>query len=179
MPTEQLISLLSAFIAILSAIYAMRSTAIAKRALAIAEEDHQSKKESLKLYLIEGVNYITKEDSYIFAFNVSVTNGASISNSLQRIELIITYIRSDDTYGNIILQHDETLNQSITGHNVTPFSQSFEISEKSASTSWCLFSHSDKAKKFGRIDKYTLRITDIAGEITEVDSYLIKEYRIV
>ncbi|MBY6191909.1 hypothetical protein KUV22_15885 [Microbulbifer agarilyticus] len=178
MPNDQLISLLSAFTAILSAIYAMRGNHIAKRALSIAEEENQSKKEGLSAYLIEGINYVNEENNYVFAFNLSIINRASVSNSAQRIELIITYIRHNNSAGNIILQHDSSLSQSIHGHKVTPFAQVVEVPAKYACTNWCLFSHHDTARRLGRIDKYTLRITDTAGEVNEIDSYLIREYRI-
>jgi len=176
---ELLISLFSAVAALLSALYALRSTRIAQKALSIAEEEFNSKKESLKLYLVEGINYITSDEEYVFGFNVSVTNQATAPNAIQRMELLITFVRSDDTTGNLILQHDASLHGSISGHEVSPFTVPREVPAKSATTNWCLFAYSGEIKKFGRIDKYTLRITDSSGSVCEVDSYLIKEYRIV
>jgi hypothetical protein len=161
----------------MSALYAARSNSIAKRALRIAEEEFNSKKGKLRLYLIEGITYNTSENEHILGFNLSITNQASIVNSIQRIELLITFIRTDETIGNIILQHDPALYKSLNGHEVTPFSSPVVITEKSAITNWCLFKFDPSFTKFGRIDKYTLRISDSLGEITETATYLIKEYR--
>ena len=179
MSNELLISLGAVVAALISALYAARSNRIAQRALAIAEEEFNSKKEKLKLYLIEGINYISSEDKYIFGFNLSITNQATAPNGIQRIELLITFVRDNGTTGNIILQHTPNLNESIKGHEVTPFETSVEIAEKSAITNWCLFRFDPQLNQFGRIDKYTIRVADAIGEISEVDSYLIKEYRIV
>ncbi|MGL5079134.1 MAG: hypothetical protein ACRDBG_25320 [Waterburya sp.] len=54
-----------------------------------------------------------------------------------------------------------------------------QIAEKSAITNWCLFRFDPQINKFGRIDKYTVRVADAIGEISEINSYLMKEYRIV
>jgi hypothetical protein len=174
---ESLIATCSAIAALISALFAIRSTQIAKRALLIAEKEYNSKKEGLNIYLIEGVNYLNPDEGYIFAFNTSVTNQATLANTIKRIELIITFIREDETIGNSIIQHDSSLCESIAGHHVSPFQLPMEIQGKSAQAGWFLFSLSRAVRKFGRIDKYTLRVTDTQGNVTEATSYLIKEYR--
>ncbi|WP_417440227.1 hypothetical protein [Idiomarina abyssalis] len=179
MTNELLIALGSVVAALISALYAARSTRIAQKALSIAEEEFNSKKEKLKLYLIEGINYRSSTDECVFGFNLSITNKASAPNAIQRIELLITFIREDGTTGNVVLQHTPNLNESIKGHEVTPFESSTEIAERSAMTNWCLFQFDPQLTQFGRIDKYTLRVLDSVGEVSEVDSYLIKEYRVV
>ena len=179
MTNELLISIGALVVALISALYAVRSTQIARRALSISEEEFQSKKEGLSLYLIEGINYITEKEKLIFGFNLSVTNKATSPNAIQRIELLISFVRADNSVGSIILQHDQNLKTSIKGHEVSPFKNSMEIAPKSAITNWCLFLCDSEFHKFGRIDKYTIRVTDSSGAIYEVTSYLIKEYRIV
>lgn len=179
MSNELLISVVSVFAAFISALYAARSAHIAQKALSIAEEEFNSKKEKLKLYLIDGISYRSAEDEYIFVFNLSITNLASAPNAIHRIELLITFIRKDGTMGNVILQHTPSLKESIIGHEVTPFKSSMEIAERSAITNWCLFRFDPQLTQFGRTDKYTLRVSDSDGVVSEVDSYLIKEYRIV
>lgn len=178
MTNELLISIGALVVALISASYAVRSTQIAQRALSISEEEFQAKKEGLSLYLIEGINYITEDEKFIFGFNLSVTNKATAPNAIQRIELIISFVRSDNSIGNIILQHDQNLKNSIKGHEVSPYRSSMEIAPKSATTNWCLFKCSSELEQYGRIDKYTLRITDSNGAVNEAISYLIKEYRI-
>ncbi|MGL5079133.1 MAG: hypothetical protein ACRDBG_25315 [Waterburya sp.] len=121
MSNELLISLGALVAALLSVLYAARGNNIAKRALAIAEEEFNSKNEKLKLYLIEGINYISSDSKYIFGFNLSITNQATMPNSIQRIELLITFVRDNGTSGNVILQHAPDLKSSIKGHEVTPF----------------------------------------------------------
>lgn len=177
MTIESLISACSAIAALISALFAIRSTRIAKRALLIAEDEYKSKKEGLNIYLIEGVNYLDANEGYIFAFNTSVANQATLANTIKRIELIITFIREDETIGNSIIQHDSSLCESIVGHHVSPFKLPMEIQGKSAQAGWFLFSLSKAMKKFGRIDKHTLRVTDTQGNASEATSYLIKEYR--
>lgn len=179
MTNELLISIGALVVALISALYAVRSTHIARRALSISEEEFQSKKEGLSLYLIEGINYITEEEKFIFGFNLSITNKATAPNAIQRIELLISFVRTDNSVGSIILQHDQNLNNSIKGHEVSPFKNSMEIAPKSAITNWCLFLCGSEFHKFGRIDKYTIRVTDSSGAVNEAASYLIKEYRIV
>ncbi|NOV32501.1 MULTISPECIES: hypothetical protein [unclassified Methylomonas] len=179
MTNELLISVVSLVAALFSALYAARSVRIAQKALSIAQEEFNSKKEKLKLYLIEGINYRCSDDEYIFGFNLSVINQASAPNAIQRIELLITFIRKDGTIGNLILQHSPALKNSIIGHEVTPFVSPVEIAEKSAVTNWCMFQFDPHLIQSGRVDKYTLRVSDSVGEVSEVDSYLIKEYRIV
>lgn len=179
MTNELLISIGALVVALISALYAVRSTQIAQRALSISEEEFQARKEGLSLYLIEGINYITEEKKFIFGFNLSVTNKATAPNAIQRIELIISFVRSDNSIGNIILQHDQNLNNSIKGHEVSPFKNSMKIAPKSAITNWCLFLCGNEFQQYGRINKYTLRITDSNGDVNEATSYLIKEYRVV
>lgn len=179
MNIETIVSALSAIAALLSALYAFRSNVLAKKALALAEDDYYSKKENFKLYLIEGINYLTKEGIYIFAFNVSVINKSTINNTIFRIELIINFIRDDESIGKVILQHNGELSSFIKGHNVSPFNQPTEVAAKSSLANWCLFTTDNKLADFGVIKKYTLKVTDTFGNITSTDSYIVKEYRIV
>jgi len=173
---ETLISASSAVAALLSALYAIRSSRVAQRALEIAEHDHQAKKESLKLYLIDGFNYKNSDNKYIFAFNATVTNLSSENNSIERLELVISFIRKDNTLGHIILQHNDSLYSSLKGIDVTPFKLPHEVGSKAAISHWCLFLFSKEFLSNNRIDKYTIRVTDTAGNMSEKHSYLVKEY---
>ena len=146
--------------------------------LLISEEEQQAKKQGLSLYLIEGINYKTEEGKFIFGFNISVTNIATAPNAIQRIELIIYFVRSDDSIGSFMLQHDQNLNNAIKMHELTPFKNSMEIAPKSASSNWCLFLCGSEFQQYGRFDKYILRTTDSNGGVSEATSYLVKEYRI-
>lgn len=175
---ETLISAASAIGALVAAFYAFGSKQIAEKALSIAKEEYSSKNVKLKLYLVDGINFTTKNTAYIFAFNISVINPATVSNTIYKLELIINFIRSDSTIGSFILQHNPDLHDAIVGHEVTPFIIPKEVPAKSATTNWCLFSCDNTFSKFGRIDKYIIRVTDTTGAVCEVDSYLIKEYRL-
>lgn len=176
MNTETYIAAASAFGALISALYAIRSTRIAKRALKLAEREYQSKLSALDLYLIEGVAYKDNDGKRIYAFNLSITNPATLANSLKRLELQITYVRADDSLGSVLLQHNSKLASRILSATLTPFTIPADIDAKSASSQWGLFETDDSINQFGRVEKFTVKIQDISHNYAEVDSYLIKEY---
>ncbi|WP_254475824.1 hypothetical protein [Pseudomonas triclosanedens] len=176
---ERAVSILSLLIAILAALYARQSAIVAGRATAIAEEAHFLQKDNLSLYLVEGINYVPKDGKYIFAFNIEIRNKSRIKNSVHRLDLAITFLRKDGSVGCFVLQHDLALRDSIVGHSVTPIELPMDIADKSAIAGWGLFLLDVPLKEFGRIEKYTVRVVDASENLAQVESYLIKEYRVV
>jgi len=175
MSTEVIISILSAVTAAISAIIALRSNNIAKKALAIAQKEQKSKEENLNVYLVDAVRYITTDTDYIYAFNITISNLSSLNNTIDRIELTITYIRQDNTLGQLILQHNKLLSSSLGSINLTAFDTPQPIDSKSAKTSWALFLKKTDCITFKKIDKYSIRISDIYGNTESVDTYLMKD----
>lgn len=175
MSTELIISILSAVTAGISALIALRSSNISKKALSIAQNEQKSKEENLNIYLIDAARYIKTNKSYIYAFNITISNLSSLNNTIARIELTITYIRKDNTLGQLILQHNKNLSTSLDKINLTAFNTPQQIDSKSAKTSWALFLKDTNCITFEKTDKYSIRISDIYGNTESVDTYLIKD----
>ncbi|WP_426785255.1 hypothetical protein ACP3TB_17000 [Rahnella variigena] len=86
MNTSDWIATASLFIAGISAIFSKRSYSIAKETLRITSQEHGERYTYVKPYLIDSYRWTKDDDTYV-SFAIRFTNTASISNSIDNIEL--------------------------------------------------------------------------------------------
>lgn len=176
--SSNILSIASAISAVASAIYAWRSKRIASQALSIAQKEYDLKKDNLSLYLVDGFKFVSQtSEDLLLAFHTTVTNHSITSNSVEKVELVVSFLRKDGSLGSIALPHDKSLLSRIKSSPLTTFQAPFQIAPKSANSNWSLFNIPHEIFSPLRIEKYTLRITDSAGNMPSVDSYLLNERR--
>lgn len=178
MSTSDFIATASAVIAAFSAIFAYRSAAIAKKALFIAEQDFKSKQEKLFLYLIDAYKVPFSSEGknlYAVAFNISITNRSSVSNSVRNLELEVKFIRNDDSVGTIVLAAKNIVHNSDKVALPIPFNLPLSLEPKSAKTGWVLFFLPKELLKEKKIECYRVKAVDVHMDIATIDAYIIKE----
>lgn len=169
-------AVLSAFFSIGAVAVAWRSKQIAQNALSVARQELNLKKDNLSLYLVDGFKFLPKgENNPILLFNVMVSNQSVISNSIQRLELIVSFIRNDSSLGSIALPHNEELISFLPDKALSPFNIPMSIAEKRSYSQWCVFEFHKNTFAGLRIDKYTIRITDSSNNLSAVSAHLLKE----
>ena len=173
--TANVIALIAAIAAIISAVYAYKSKAVALKALSIAREELDLKKDNLYLYLVEGFSYHLAGNKRILAFNISITNRSLTGNSLDKLDIQISFVRPDNTIGAIVMPHDWTLSSSIPNNALTVGRLPMTIPPKSAISCWALFPLPPSVLMSNRIEKYTLKIMDISGNSGSADCYIVKD----
>jgi hypothetical protein len=169
------IAALSAIAALLSALYAYHSKKIAKQALAIAQKEYDLKRDNLFFYLVDGFKLPSAKRGGILAFHATIANRSVTANSIERIELLVTFIRNDGSVGSVAVPHDASLLGEIGGAQLSTFSLPCQVAPKAATSQWGLFAVPKDVYLGNRIDKYTLRATDVSGNVICVDSYLLQE----
>ncbi|MDD2540914.1 MAG: hypothetical protein PHH28_07705 [Desulfuromonadaceae bacterium] len=180
MISSDFIAAASALIAAFSAIYAYRSAAIAKKALFIAEQDFKSKQEKLFLYLVDAYKVPFSSEGknlYAVAFNISITNRSSVTNSVRDIELEVKFIRSDDSVGTIVFTAKNTVPNSDETALPVPFNLPLPLEPKSAKAGWVIFLLPLELLKEKKIESYKVKAVDVHMEIATVEAYIIKEVR--
>jgi hypothetical protein len=175
MDTNASIAAISAIGALLSALYAYQSRKIAKKALSIAQAELDLKKDKLTFYLVEGFK-IPIEAGSALTFHASIANQAVSPNTVERLELETTFVREDSSVGSIVLNHDPLLLDTHK-HQIIPFQVPLHLGPKNTSAAWCVFEQPSDLFSGKRVDKYTLRLTDMNGRVSEVDSYILREKR--
>ena len=166
----------SAVISLFALYLAVSSKKIANRALNVANEELQLKKGNLHLYLVSGFKFYPQKDTdAILAFNVTVSNRSVVANSIERLELVISFLRNDSSEGTFALPHDESLSLRFSEKVLVPFCVPLQIEEKETVSKWCFFLLPSKLISQLRIDKYTIRLVDNGSIISTADAYLVTE----
>ena len=175
--TEGIATKIAAFAAIISVIFAARSYVIAKKALLLAKRAYEDKQSNFSLYLIDSYRWTSKKDNTrkFLLFHITITNKSEIKSSY-KAELEIEYIRSDSSVARAIILHDDKL-QSLIPRKLSVFALDIRINEKGMESKWLIFEEPASVFNEFRIEKYSIKITDIVGNSKTVESTILKELK--
>lgn len=177
--SDRIIACGAAVAAFMSALYAYNSNRISQKALDIASAEHELKKDNLEFYLVDSFKIRTKKESekyIVLAFHTSITNKSLSPNGITRLDIEISFTRSDGSAGNYIFPHSPSYIEIISERELTPFSVPCSVPPKEAISGWAIFGFPQERLSGIVINKYSISSLDSMGKITSVTSYLIKEF---
>lgn len=176
MSIEIKISIISVIIALISAFFANKSNRIAKKALLLSEKQYMDSQPDFNLYYNEGLRFIVDQNSTLkrlLLFHITIRNKSSHRNTL-KADLEMEYLRKDDTFAKVLVEHNPNLKDLLKNRNLPVFPIDIELEAKSTATKWMIFEQPDLIDKNYRIEKYEIRTTDLYDNKSIIEAVLIK-----
>lgn len=176
MSTDTKIAIISTITAVISALFAYRSNRIAKRALKLSEKQYLDNQSDFSLYYNEGARFVVDKDKLsksLLLFNLTVRNNSSFRNTF-KAGLEIEYLRDNDTFAKILIEHNPKLIELIKGSDMTVFPLDIELEAKSTTTKWLIFEQPGLLNNTHRIEKYEIKFTDMNDNKSFIEAILIK-----
>ena len=171
MTVDTLIAASAALAAIVSAFFAYRSADTAKRALKLGEVDFREKHDSLMPYLIDAVTWESGE-SRMASFACSLTNGATIPNTLTRIDLMIRVYDKQGVLSEIII--NPTIGNTPPKWDITSLPTPLNLQPRSTVSGWISFKLPNNFYENWRVDAYQVLAITSTGEKITLDAYILK-----
>lgn len=169
--------IISLVIAGLAAIVAFRSSNIAKKALGFTRRQYLDRQPSFDSYYIDGFRIIGKKGNTqkkLLLFHLTVRNKSEFRNTLKP-DLEIEYLRDDDSIARFITDHTPTLEEYLKNRELTLFPMDIEIDAKTAISKWLIFEQPAFLNKSHRIEKFSIRLTDLNGNKSLIEAVIIKD----
>ena len=107
-------------------------------------------------------------------FQLTIRNKSDFRNTL-KAELELEYLRDDDTFSKINLDHNPKLAGLIKKEEFSFYPSDIEIEGKASSTKWLLFEQPSYISKSHRIEKYGMKLKDLNGNQQISEAVLIKD----
>jgi hypothetical protein len=107
-------------------------------------------------------------------FQLTVKNKSELRNSLKP-DLEIEYLRDDDSLARCSTDHNPTLEEYLKNKELTLFPVDIEIDAKTAISKWLIFEQPAHLNKNHRIEKFSIRLTDLNGNTSVIETVLIKD----
>lgn len=177
MSIDNKIAVISVAVAGIALIISFWSVLVAKRALRLSERQYNDKLPDFELYFIEGFRFLIKTKSSMrrfLLFHLTVKNKAEFKNTL-KAELEVEYLRDDDSFSKILLDHNPDLSSHIKESTLSIFPSDIEVDEKTIATKWLIFEQPSYISKSYRIEKYCMRLRDLHGNLQLSEAVLIKD----
>jgi len=177
MSNDTKIAIIAAFAAVISALFAYRSNRIAKRALELSEKQYNDNLPDFNSYYNEGFRFIAQNGKTVkrlLLFHLTIRNRSGFRNSL-KADLEIDYLRSDDSFAKLIIEHNPKLKDFLKNKDLTVFPVDIELEAKSIATKWLIFEQPDLINKNHRIEKYKIKLTDMNENKSTIEAVLIKD----
>jgi hypothetical protein len=178
MTMENFWTIIASLAAVFSAAYSYHSNQTSKKALKYAKKSYQDKQANFHLYLIDSFRWALKESkkNKLLLFHCTINN-KSENKSSYKATLELEYIRDDNSVSRVIIDHDSSLLTRIPKNSLTAFSNDIRIEEKGMESKWLVFEQPEIIRNEYRIEKYSIIITDIAGNLESIDCYMLKDIR--
>lgn len=174
---EKNIAIISLVVAGLSILISLRSNYFSKKALKLSQLDYSNKQPKFDLYYENGYRFLINSGSQtvrILVFHISIQNKSEFRNTL-KASLEIEYLRENDSFARVQSEHNPELKKAISNKDITFFPKDIEIEAKTTSTKWLIFKQPDFLDKNHRIENYNIRLIDLDGNKSSVESSLIKD----
>ena len=147
----------------------------------MSEKEFADKAALFSLYLMDGFRskaVANGQPIRILSFSISITNTASVSNSIMRVELHVECLGKEGKSVKYIIPHDSLLSKEIQGRDITPFECPKLFEPKESQSRWVLFAESPMIPDDVRRDSYSIVVTDALGATVQTNALIIKDLSI-
>jgi hypothetical protein len=167
---------LAAIAAVVSAYSAFKSRGFAKKSYKLAMQNYSDKQANFSLYLIDSYRWTSKDESKrkFLLFNITISNKSDTKNSF-KADLEIEYVRTDESVARVITPHNENLKENLAQINLSMFSNDIRVEEKGMQSKWLVFEQPTSVFKEFKIEKYSIKVIDTAGNLQTTDCYMLKD----
>lgn len=175
--TDSKVAIIAAIAAIISAFIAFISYRVARKTLKLSEKQYNENQSNFDLYYNDGFRFIASRDKDIkrlLLFHLTIRNKSKFRNTL-KADLEIEYLRADDSVNRITIEHMPELQDFLKERNLTVFPKDIELEANTTSTKWLIFDQPSLIDKTHRIEKYSLKLTDLNGNKSIIETVLIKD----
>lgn len=168
---------IAAIAAAISAFSAFKSRGFAKRSYELAMQNYSDRQSNFSLYLINSYRWKSndKDKRKFLLFHITINN-KSDSKSSFRAEIEIEYIRNDQSVARVITPHNENLKDNLPQKDLSVFSNDIRIEEKGMQSKWLIFEQPTTVFNEYKIEKYSIKLTDTAGNSQSTDCYMLKDF---
>lgn len=170
------VAIASGIIAVFALIVSLWSGHVSKRVLRLSEKQYSDKLPDFELYFIEGFRFLANnnaEHRRLLLFQLTIKNKSELKNTL-KAELELEYLREDDSFSKILLEHNPNIASLIKEREFSIYPTDIELDAKTANTKWLIFEEPKYITKSHRIEKYCMKIIDISGKRQLLETVLIK-----
>jgi len=174
---ETKIAIASLIIAGLSLIFYFKSSWIAKKALKLSKKQYVDKLPNFETYFIQGFRFLVIDKEIkkrLLLFQLTVKNKSELKNTF-KAELEIEYLRDDDSFSRIIIDHNPKLSTLIKKKDFSFFPSDIELEAKTVATKWLIFEQPNYISRTHRIENYTMKFRDLDNNIQSSKAVLIKD----
>jgi len=174
---EIIIAIVTAVIAGVALIISLWSGSMARKALRISEKQYNDKLPDFDLYFIQGFRFLVKDRQSLkrlLLFQLTVMNKSDFRNTFSA-QLELEYLRDDDSFAKILLDHKPEIASLIRQKEFSIFPSDIEIDAKTTTTKWLLFEQPNYISNAHRIEKYSMRIIDVSGNQKKSEVVLIQD----
>jgi hypothetical protein len=161
------------WVALGSAFAAWASFWNGRRTLRLARLQEERRAYRLVVYLIQGYCRAIP-GARVFEFSISVSNPSDINNSVDRLELQISYTTSQGFCMAVKVPHKRTLAGSFP-QPAAVLSPPIRIDAHQTVAGLTLFEVSDALIGTGEVDGYTLLLSDAHGAVTKLEQAIVSE----
>lgn len=173
MDIATLITAASAIAALLAALYAASSARSASKSLRLMQMDRSDKESGLQAYLIDSILWSDASGQRGIAMACSLTNLATVPNSVAAVELHVFEYQTSGTPVKLILRPSSAA--SPVEWDIQRFPVPTNLDSRASLTGWLSFQLPDVFGPNRQIDKCELSFATAAGGRVFVEQYLLKE----
>lgn len=169
-------TIIAAIAAAVSAFSAFKSRGFAKRSYELAMQNYSDRQSNFSLYLINSYRWKSKDEGKrkFLLFHITINN-KSDSKSSFRAEIEIEYIRNDQSVARVITPHNENLKDNLPQKDLSVFSNDIRVEEKGMQSKWLIFEQPTTVFNEYKIEKYSIKLTDTAGNSQSTECYMLKD----
>ncbi len=174
-----LAAVISALVALMALYYTRRATSIAQKSLAIVEQQELRRAEKLSIYLV-GQSFkksFREQKLRVYAFHIQISNKSDSDNSIKDIQLIVEVHGKNNFQSTIVLHNSPKLIELIPKLDSEILPSSFSINANSVLNGYALFQLPYEPIEKAELDSYLLKIIDVHGNETQLDSIFINEWQ--
>lgn len=167
------VSIASALAALASALYAASSARSARRSADLAQDEAAERSRELLAYLVDAIRWSRSDEREIVAVGFTLTNRASLPNTVIRIELALHEHATFGESSQLMVAPTET--DDPPGMALQHIDVPLNLPPRATVSGWLCFVIPDSFVKRKVIDKYELVFLDSTGKRTSIETYLMRQ----
>ncbi|MBO2650814.1 hypothetical protein [Shewanella algae] len=173
MGTSEWIALGALGVALFSAVVSVFSYCVSQSAFKISKQQHKERYKGITPYYIDALKWKSQGEIYV-SFALRFTNEATISNSIQSIELHLEYFDRQRKYGKAKISPNLEIKPVNLASASEVLAVPLELNAKSAKSGWISFKLPSLFSKELDIDLYKIVASTTDGRIVSIDTHIIK-----
>jgi hypothetical protein len=177
MDIATLTSIASAIAALLAALYAASSARSASKSLRLMQMNRNDKERGLQMYLIDSILWTEASGQRGIAMACTLTNLASVPNSVAAAELHVFEYQTSGTPIKLILRPGNVA--SPVAWDIQRFPVPTNLDPRGSVTGWLSFKLPEAFGPHHQIDKCELSFRMPGGDRVFIEQYLLKELEYV